>query len=306
MPVRDAAAYLDAALRSILAQDLAELELLAVDDGSRDASPGVLARAAAADRRVRVLRAGGEGLVAALNHGLAQARAPLVARMDADDLAHPTRLSRQAAALARAPGAALVASAVRVVGPDGTPRRVAAPPATPEAIRLALIRHNPLAHPSVMLRRTAVLAIGGYRPAFRHAEDFDLWLRLAERHELLALPEPLLDYREHPAQVSARAVEQRAWSELAALAAAARRRRGEPDLCDGAAPADPALLRRLGLDDAAIAAGVLGRALGTAKAALSRGDAAAARQAIAVAGRQAGLRPRTRLHLLLLRLRALR
>jgi glycosyltransferase involved in cell wall biosynthesis len=304
LPVRDGARYLGQAIASILGQTWRDLELLALDDRSADETPAILARAAAADPRVRVLAAPRAGLVAALNHGIGQARGRYVARMDADDVAHRGRLAAQVAALDTSPRLALVGSAWREIGPDGTAGRVVRQPLSAADIRLALRRANPIGHPTVMLRRATVLAAGGYRPAFRLAEDFDLWLRLAERHDLANLAEPLLDYRIHPAQSAWRDVEQRAVSEVAALAAASRRREGLPDGADGEAPADRALLRRLGVAEADIAAGVLGRALGSAKEALSRGQGVAARGFVAVALRQPGLHPRTRLHLHLLRLRA--
>ncbi|WP_431281165.1 glycosyltransferase family 2 protein [Humitalea sp. 24SJ18S-53] len=304
MPVRDGAAHLAAAVESILGQSFGDFELLVVDDGSRDATPAILARQAASDARMRVLAGPARGLVAALNWGLAEARGRHIARMDADDLAHPARLAQQLAVLEASPGVALVGSAWRVIGVDGGIKRMVMPPLDAESVAAALTRANPIAHPSVMLRAMAVTEAGSYRPAFLLAEDFDLWLRLSERHALINLAEPLLDYREHPGQAAWRQVAQRAMSEMAALAAAERRRGGAPDGADGPAPADRALLRELGLTEVAIDAGILGRALGSAKDALAARQRAAARGFIAVALRQPGLRPRTRLHLWLLRLQA--
>ncbi|MFT8242525.1 glycosyltransferase [Roseomonas sp. BN140053] len=304
LPVRDGARFLEAAVNSILGQSLRELELLVVDDGSRDETPAILRRLAAADARLRVLSGPPLGLVPALNRGLREARAPLVARMDADDVAAPERLARQVAALEAAPEVALLGTGWRVVRADGQPRRDVSPPTGSEAIRAALVRANPIAHPTVILRRAAVLGVGGYRPAFRLAEDFDLWLRLAERHELRNLPEPLLDYREHAGQSAWQALEQRALSEMGALAAAARRRAGGADGADGPGPVDRALLRRLGVTAEAIRDGLLARALGTAKDALRAEQFAAARAAVALGLQQPGLRARTRLHLWVLRLRA--
>ena len=148
LPVRDGAAFLAAAVRSIQAQTLAEFELLAVDDGSTDATQAILTGFAAEDPRVRVLRQPAMGLVAALNRGLAEARAPLVARMDADDLARPDRLARQVAALHATPAAALVGSAFQVIDADGMPRRAVHPPLTAAAVHAALDHANPIAHPT--------------------------------------------------------------------------------------------------------------------------------------------------------------
>ena len=298
MPVRNGAAYLETAASSILRQTLAALELLVVDDGSADATPSILARLAAADARVRVLRQDAEGLVAALNRGLREARAPLVARMDADDIAAPHRLERQMAAMD--PGVALAGSAWRVIGAAGEVRRVVRPPLTDGEIRAAQRNTNVIGHPTVMLRRDAVLALGGYRPAFLLAEDYDLWLRLLDRHRAICLPEALLDYREHPGQSAWRNLQQRIFSEMGALAAQARRKSGLPDCGDGAAPIDRARLRQMGMTEAAIRAGVISRALGSAKDARAAGFPDAMRAAVQLGLRQPGLLVRTRVHFLLL------
>ncbi len=306
LPVRDGATHLEAAVASILNGTFRSLELLMVDDGSRDATPTIMERLARSDRRVRMLTGPRRGLVAALNEGLREARAPLVARMDADDVAAPDRLTRQVAVLDASPGVVLVGSAIQVIGPAGARRRLVRYPTAPNAIRAALAHANPIAHPTVVLRRDAALDAGGYRPAFDGAEDYDLWLRLAELHDLVNLPDALLNYREHAGQSVWRGLEQRLLAELGAQAAAARRRSGVPDGCDGATPVDMALLARLGVGASAIGDRLISRALGAASDGLAAGEHAAARAAVRLGLRQPGLRARTRAHLLLLGLRALR
>jgi glycosyltransferase involved in cell wall biosynthesis len=305
MPVRDGARHVGAALDSILRQGFRDFECIACDDGSADGTPAILARLAAADARLRVLRLPRAGIVAALNAGLAASRAAWVARMDADDIAAPDRLACQMAAAARYPEVAAIGGAWRVVGADGAPRRVMVPPTEPDAIAAALMHHNPLAHPTMLLRRDAVLALGGYRAAFRSAEDYDLWLRLSESHPLRAVPEVLLDYREHGGQTAWREIEQRVFAELGARAAARARRAGLPDPADGAAAIDHAWLRDAGVSEAEIVATLTSRALGTAKDALAAGQGRAARAALRLLRAQPGLRPRTRVHAALLFLRSL-
>ncbi|GAC1344278.1 MAG: hypothetical protein NVSMB18_21620 [Acetobacteraceae bacterium] len=296
LPVRNGEATLAAAAGSILRQSLSALELLIVDDGSCDATPAVLERLAAADARVRVLRQGALGLVAALNRGLGAARAPLVARMDADDVALPERLARQAAVLASRPEVALVGTGWRVVAEGGVTRRVVLPPETDAGIRAGLAGANVLGHPTVMFRRSAVLALGGYRPAFLLAEDYDLWLRLIERHAVACVGEVLLEYRQHRGQSAWRDLEQRIVSEMSAQAAAACRAAGRPDHGEDPAPIDRARLLAMGMRPAEIAAGVIARALGAAKDAQAAGHWAAMRAAVRLGRQQAGLRARTRVH----------
>jgi glycosyltransferase involved in cell wall biosynthesis len=113
LPVRDAAATIDEAVASVLAQSHRNLELIAVDDGSADDSAARLAGWASRDPRVRILQGPPRGLVAALEQGLALCRARLVARMDADDLCHPERLEAQLALLDQRPALGVVATQVQ-------------------------------------------------------------------------------------------------------------------------------------------------------------------------------------------------
>lgn len=208
LPFRDAAATLGEALASLQAQTLAEFECLLVDDGSRDAGRAIAAACAAADARFRLLDAGG-GLVAALTTGAAAARAPLLARMDADDLAHPQRLARQCAALAAHPewsGVGCLVECFPAAAGAGMQRYVAwlNTLCTPAAIRDAIFVESPLAHPSVVLRRAALEAVGGYRDT-GGPEDYDLWLRLVlAGHALGKVPATLLRWRDSPGRLSRR------------------------------------------------------------------------------------------------------
>ena len=304
LPVRNGAETLAAAAGSILQQSFEAFELLIVDDGSRDRTAAVAAGLARADPRVRLIRQDALGLVAALNRGVSEARAGLIARMDADDVADPERLTLQVAAMARRPLVALLGTGWRVVGGDGAVRRVALPPQTDAGLRAAMRTANALAHPTVMLRREAVRRVGGYRPAFERAEDYDLWLRLMDRYEAACLSEVLLDYREHGGQSAWRGLEQRILSEMGALAAADRRQAGRPDLGGAATPIDRARLLQMGLTADEIAAGVIGRSMGAALDARAAGQWRAMRQAARLGLQQPALAPRTRSHFGLLWLQA--
>ena len=204
MPVRNEARFLPAALASLKAQTLHQWELIAVDDGSTDATPLILAQASEADPRIRVYQSGARGLVPALNTGLACCRAPLIARMDADDISHPARLSEQAAFFSANQTAGLVASSFRHFPRQSVGVGMAAYERwqnrllTHESILADLFVESPFVHPSVMVRRNEIEAVGGYRD-MGWPEDYDLWLRLAAAGTRFArLPGTLFFWRERP------------------------------------------------------------------------------------------------------------
>ena len=207
--MRDAAGTLPACLDSLRAQTFPDYEVLAVDDGSRDASRALLDAAAAADPRVRVLETGGSGLVAALAAAAAAARGDLLARMDADDVAHPQRLLRQARRLDSDPGVDILGCLVELM--DGGAFQNDGMRAYVEwsntlvghdAIADDMLVESPLAHPSVMMRAGVFRALGGYR-AFDGPEDYDLWLRAWRAGRRFAkVPEVLLRWRDAPSRLS--------------------------------------------------------------------------------------------------------
>ncbi len=203
LPVRDARPHLGDCIASLSRQTLSDFEVVAVDDGSLDGSAGLLDAWAGRDPRVRVLHLPPSGLVAALNAGLGECRAPLVARMDGDDISHPRRLELQARELEGRPGIGVVSCLVRHF-----PRRRVAEGfriyegwlnsmTTPAAIARERFVESPVAHPSVMVRRELLDRAGGYRD-FDGPEDYDLWLRLMERGvEIAKVERTLYFWREH-------------------------------------------------------------------------------------------------------------
>ena len=185
LPVRDGRPWIREALDSIRTQTLADLEILVVDDGSRDGTRDVVDAAALDDSRIRVLDSDGRGIVAALETARRAARAPFLARMDADDRAPPDRLERQAALLTSHPDMALCGAPVRYfprtgLG-EGSLRYESwlASLDSPEAIERDLFVECPLAHPTFFARAAALAAVGGYRDG-PFPEDYDLLLRLWE------------------------------------------------------------------------------------------------------------------------------
>ncbi len=208
MPCFNAAATIDEAVASILSQTLTDLELVAVDDGSSDDTTARLQAWMGRDPRVRLIRQEHAGIIQALNTGLAACRAPLIARMDADDRSLPRRLARQVAYLDQHREAAVVGCLVAgypcgqvrwgfqvymewlnsLISPDGIAREIWV--------------ESPLAHPSVVMRWKWIERVGSYQD-HGWPEDYDLWLRLHLAGARLGkVEEVLLEWREHPARLT--------------------------------------------------------------------------------------------------------
>ena len=208
LPVRDAAKHLDEALASLAGQTFSDFEVIAVDDGSLDASLDILRKWAVRESRVQVIATPYGGIVSALETARRVARGGYLARMDADDVAHPHRLARQLAAIQGDRSLVAVGCGVAYfprssVG-SGARRyeRWINSLTTSLEIERDLFVECPLAHPALLLRADAVDAAGGYRdPGW--PEDYDLILRLWERGGRFAnVPEVLLQWRERPGRLS--------------------------------------------------------------------------------------------------------
>lgn len=230
MPVHNRVRYCAEAIDSILSQTLADFELVIVDDGSTDGTSVFLEWYRSLDARIRLFRNEvNRGVSTSLNHGIAQARCDLVARMDSDDIALPERLERQVAFMADHPKILAAGTALRMIDAGGN---IVGPPSEVETDPQILHSRPSLAHPTTILRREAVLSVGGYRPAFDHAEDVDLWFRLGEIGMLGNHPEVLLHYRAHGGNVHQTQRRRQSFlAEMAALAAY-RRRNGWGDPVD--------------------------------------------------------------------------
>jgi glycosyltransferase involved in cell wall biosynthesis len=193
MPVRNAAPYVDASIESILGQTFTDFELVVLDDGSTDGSGKLIHAWAGRDPRIRLVSVSRRlGLVGSANRVVREARAPVCARMDADDISCPTRLEVQWETLQTNPDASLVGTLWE--GIDAAGRWVR------PRDRWRLVRRSafaPFAHGSIMFRREIFEAVGGYRDACVYWEDLDLYHRMATRGRLLVLPAALYCYRFH-------------------------------------------------------------------------------------------------------------
>jgi glycosyltransferase involved in cell wall biosynthesis len=191
------------AISSVIDQTHKDFEFIIVDDGSRDGTRALIE--AFADSRIRLISLPvNRGLVHALNVGLSEARGTLIARMDADDICLPTRLELQAAHFLDDKSLAVLGTSYTSIDPAG---RVigesASLPTGPRITDILRTQGNCIAHPTVMMRKDLCLKVGGYRDlGGRYAQDYDLWLRMAEIGRLDNLATPLLNYRVHDKQVS--------------------------------------------------------------------------------------------------------
>jgi glycosyltransferase involved in cell wall biosynthesis len=210
LPCRDAQDTIGEALQSILAERDLAIEVIVVDDGSRDGSRQRIETLAARDPRVRVLHTPALGIPRALQAATAAARAPLLARMDADDVSLPGRLSAQRAALLADPTLAAVGTRVEAFPEhavaEGLRRYVSWQNGLIDAAdhRRQLFVESPLCHPAVMLRADVLAQVGGYRDG-PFPEDYDLWLRLdAAGFGLAKLPFLGLRWRHRPDRATLR------------------------------------------------------------------------------------------------------
>jgi len=206
MPFRDASATIEEAAASILSQEGVELELVAIDDGSRDDGVERIRALAGRDPRVVCVQGEGKGIAPALTRGLEASRGAIVARMDADDVALPGRLARQVEALAGDVRLGAVGTRVETLGACGEGMRLYVAwqngLVDPGDHARELFVEAPLCHPSVALRREALEAVGGWREA-PWPEDYDLWFRLdAAGWRLAKVPEVLLLWRQRPGSLT--------------------------------------------------------------------------------------------------------
>jgi hypothetical protein len=199
LPVKNASATLPAAIECLNAQTIPELEILIVLNGADSDSRSVAARAAKDNKRIRILSLPEANLAAALNLAIDQAKYDFVARMDADDTCAPERLALQSQYMAKHPRVAALGCAYEIADEEGRVISTIRPPTDPKELRWRLLLGNILAHGSMVLRKAAVKAVGGYDVKCTRAQDYDLWLRLGRSLDLAALPEVLYRHTVHSA-----------------------------------------------------------------------------------------------------------
>jgi glycosyltransferase involved in cell wall biosynthesis len=224
MPVYNNDRYIVEAVESILNQTVTDFEFIIVDDGSTDRTSTILSDYEKRDPRVRVIRQENRGIVTALNAGIAFCKALYIARMDGDDISYPNRFGLQMDYLDNNPDCVVVGGVFMSIDEDGnslSPYRFARNRVT--SFQTFPIQVALTVHPLAMIRKQALVAVGGYRSTFPHAEDYELFLRISEYGRLHNLDEILLSYRNHRQSISRRNIELQetamAYAELAALSA---------------------------------------------------------------------------------------
>jgi glycosyltransferase involved in cell wall biosynthesis len=229
MSVFNGERFLREAVESILDQSLREFEFIIIDDGSTDHSAPILESYQNYDVRVKVYHKEHGGLIESLNRGCWLAQGKYIARMDADDVASKDRLMTQVDFMVAHPEIGALGGAVEWIDTTGKSLGIHRYPAEDRQIKATLLQGCALWHPTVLLRREVFVWAGGYRSVVVDAEDYDLWLRIADHFQLANLEAVVLKYRIHPYQVSMRKTAQQSLGILAAQVAASARRNGLPD-----------------------------------------------------------------------------
>ena len=232
MPVYNGEKFLREAVDSILHQSFTDFEFLIIDDGSTDGTPDILKEYARHDPRIRLERNERNLQISAtLNKGLALAAAPLIARMDADDMALPERFDRQIVRFAAQPALTALGGGIRYITEAGeyTGQSLGYPEDHHAIVKALWAHERNLAHPAVMFRTETVRSVGGYRALIAYAEDYDLWLRLSEVGQLGNLQEPVLLYRLHSASTASTKAEEQAVCVALAWLSAYSSKKGLPD-----------------------------------------------------------------------------
>jgi glycosyltransferase involved in cell wall biosynthesis len=229
MPMRNAAPFVEAALRSILSERQADLEVIVVDDGSTDGSADVVQRLN--DPRVRIVPGPCKGISAAMNAGIAEAKGEFVCRCDADDLYPPGRLARQAAWLCEHPEFGAICGSFSTIARRGDPIADLDCGPVAQEVTAELAEGKTRTHLCTWLVRTALVRrAGGFRPWFATAEDLDLQLRLGNLCRVWYEPVVCLHYRLHDGSITHQQLtNQRLFYEHAARLFQHQRRQGRPD-----------------------------------------------------------------------------
>ncbi len=207
MSAYNAEAYIGKAVQSILNQTFNDFEFIIINDGSTDSTGNILE--SFHDNRIVLVHKDNTGLTKALNQGLSLARGEYIARMDADDISLPERLARQMQFLEENPATGLIGCHFYVIDSDGGQKSLCCPPIYNDEIQKELLMGNQFCHGSVVFRTECIKTVGLYREFFKFAQDFDLWLRIAEKYQCSNLAVPLYQWRGEQHSLSLRSLKEK-------------------------------------------------------------------------------------------------
>jgi len=238
MSVYNGERHLREAVESILNQTFADFEFIIVNDGSTDLTLEVLN--SYNDERIILLTQENSGVTKALNNGIALAQGKYVARQDADDVSKPERLQRQFEYMEAHREVGLLGTRFEFIDEFGQVKRQGILPVENKVLQERLKVINQFSHGSVLIRKEALDRVGTYRDFFKYAQDYDLWLRIAEQYEVVNLPDFLFLYRELDQAISSNKIlSQSLYAGIAAAMARQRRENGSDSLQDGLVPELP-------------------------------------------------------------------
>lgn len=197
MPLYNGEEYLHEAIASVIYQTYENIELVIVNDGSKDRSEEIVRSFAKNDSRIKLINQENTGIVGALNNGVAQAKGSLIARMDADDISFLDRIKQQVEAFNSNPSAVLVCSGFEIIDEKSQFMYREILPTRNSEIKRGLLLYNLIAHGSVMFKKDAFNAVGGYSDKCGPTEDYELWGRLATQGDFLAIEQALYRWRKN-------------------------------------------------------------------------------------------------------------
>lgn len=272
MAVRNPGRFLEPTLRSLADQTFKDYEVILADNGSHDGTDRILAAWAEKDQRIRLYRYNSLGLSRCLNFAASLAKAPLLARLDGDDIILPQRLSLQHTYMAQQPHIGLLGGCVELIDSEDRVIGRRKLPLNDAELRTFLRKGNPFVHSTILMRRALFDSIGGYRTGLRLCEDFDLWCRIAEITQMANLDEILARYRIHDSSMSAARPIRMAITDSCIIAASIAREKGEPEPFASGSPRLRAALKILGIPRDEFKYRVLKNTVAVAHLALARGD----------------------------------
>lgn len=203
MSAYNASEYIAYAIESILNQTIDTFEFIIIDDGSTDNTLKIIKKYASEDSRIVVISRENKGLVTSLNEGIASANAEIIARQDADDISYSRRFQKQLEVLKSDSSAILVGSSMDTINENGEKLNQHKVLLSNPEIKQELLIRSPFPHGSVMFRKDAFIKAGGYKKEDWPAEDYGLWVRMAQFGIFTNIDEPLYKYRENSKGISA-------------------------------------------------------------------------------------------------------